>query len=209
MTYQRRSEKESFQAGDFFDKTRRYFDHNLELTVVKLISGDWYVSTGGEMLVTILGSCVAACIRDPISGISGMNHFLLPGDLAREVDASDAARYGVHAMEQLINGIMKNGGRKDRLELKLFGGGNVLKNSAMIGSKNAAFVREFAQKEDLRIVSEDMEGEWPRRIHFYADSGKVRVRRLQRQEDMEVLRVEREYEARLKQKPVEGDVELF
>lgn len=209
MPYERRSEREPFQTGEFFDEKRRYFDHNLELTVVKLFSGDWYVSSGGEMLVTILGSCVAACIRDPIAGVAGMNHFLLPGDVNRQVEANEAARYGVHAMEQLINGLMRKGARKDRLEMKLFGGGNVLKNSARIGSKNAEFVREFAKKEGLVITSSDMEGEWPRRVHYFADSGKVRVRRLQRQEDLKIIDVERDYEKKIRTTRIEGEVELF
>lgn len=209
MNQRRRSDQEPVQVGLFDDAARRYFDHNLELTVVKLISGDWHVSTGGEMLVTILGSCVAACLRDPVAKVAGMNHFMLPGDPARAIQECDAARYGVHAMEQLINGLMKRGARRERLELKLFGGGNVLKNSTQIGSRNAEFIRDFARREGLSIASEDMEGPCPRRVHYFTDSGKVRVRRLQREEDLRILQVERDYAERLKQKPVEGDVELF
>ena len=115
---------------------------------VKIFSGDWHVSTkANEVLITILGSCVSACIRDPIAGIGGMNHFLLPGDESVVAQVSDAARYGVFAMESLINGILKAGGRKDRLEFKVFGGGNVINNSQKIGSKNAAFIRNFLKNE--------------------------------------------------------------
>ena len=205
----RRSDREPIQQGDFHDGTRRYFDHNLELTVVKIFTGDCYVSRGGEMLVTILGSCVSACLRDTTAGVAGMNHFLLPGDVSQTVQASEAARYGVHAMEQLINGLMRHGARKERLEVKLFGGGNVLKNSANIGGRNVAFIEDFARREGLAIQSSDLGGPWPRRIHFYTDSGKVRVRRLQREEDRKILDMESRYEASLRARPIEGEVELF
>lgn len=99
------------------------------------------------MLATILGSCVLLCIRDPIAKVGGMNHFLLPGDESADSTVSDSARYGVFAMESLINGIMKAGGRKDRFEIKVFGGGNVINNSARIGSKNAKFIRDFLKKK--------------------------------------------------------------
>src|SRR5262249_2692070 len=113
-------------------------------TIIKIFSGDWYVSHNPhEMLATILGSCVSACIRDPLLGIGGMNHCLLPGDETAVTENGAAARYGVFAMEQLINGILHLGGARERLEIKVFGGGNVINNSARIGSKNAAFIRQF------------------------------------------------------------------
>lgn len=177
--------------------------------IVKIFSGDWYVSTtSDEMLVTILGSCVAACIRDPIIGVGGMNHFLLPGD-GLVGQTSDAARYGVFAMESLINGILKAGGRKDRLEVKVFGGGNVTNNSARIGSKNAAFIRDFLKREGLRTTSEDLEGELPRRVHYYPDTGKVMMRRLHRKEDSKVIEAETRYRNSIAIKPIEGDIDLF
>src|SRR6185369_11873549 len=97
-------------------------DAEVILNVVKITAGDWHVSTQpGEMIATILGSCVSACIRDPIAKIGGMNHFLLPGDESTVAEFGDAARYGIFAMESLINGILRAGGRKDRLEVKVFG----------------------------------------------------------------------------------------
>ncbi len=186
-------------------------DYNTETgyRIVKIFSGDWHVSTEpGEMLATILGSCVSACIRDPKIGVGGMNHFLLPGDI-NNVQTNDAARYGVFAMESLINGILKAGGRKERLEAKVFGGGNVINNSARIGSKNAAFIREFLKREGIPIVSEDLEGDLPRRIHYFPDTGKVMLRRLHRKEDMRVAEEEARYRSKIAAKPVEGDIDLF
>ena len=130
--------------SEYFHGSKRFYDAKENITVVKIFAGDWYVSRSyDEMIATILGSCVAACIRDPYIGVGGMNHFLLPSNDEMDNTHSDAARYGLFAMESLINGILKAGGRKDRLEIKVFGGGNVTNNSAKIGSKNAKFIREF------------------------------------------------------------------
>ena len=184
-------------------------DRETGLPIVKLFSGDWHVSTKPEMIVTILGSCVSACVRDPIAGVGGMNHFLLPGDEKMVAPLSDAARYGVFAMESLINGVLKAGGRKDRLEVKVFGGGNVINNSARIGSKNAAFIRNFMKQEGIRIVTEDLEGDLPRRIHYFPETGKVLLRRLNRKEDLRIAEEEARYKKQIASAPVEGDIYLF
>lgn len=178
--------------------------------MIKIFSGDLHVSTDpNEMLVTILGSCVAACIRDPIARVGGMNHFLLPGNDLVITELSEAARYGVFAMESLINGILKAGGRKDRLEIKVFGGGNVINNSQRIGSKNAEFIRKFLKSEGYRIISEDLEGDLPRRIHYYPDTGKVMMKKLRRKDDLRVVEEETRYRNSIAATPVEGDIDLF
>jgi len=216
MTMSERLAKERRNAGgelavaDYFNGRRRIHDRAHDVDIIKIFSGDWYVSTKkGEMLATILGSCVAACIRDPKTGIGGMNHFLLPGDDSLDPAHSDAARYGMFAMESLINGILKAGGMKDRLEVKVFGGGNVINNSARIGSKNAAFIRDYLRREGYKITSEDMEGDHPRRVHYFPDTGKVMMRLLRRKEDMMVLEEEDRYTRKISKKPLEGDIELF
>lgn len=187
-----------------------HFDAATGHQVIKLFSGDYYISTQPkEMLATILGSCVSACVRDPVLGIGGMNHFLLPGEGPGLVQNGDATRYGVFAMESLINGILKAGGRKDRLEIKVFGGGNVINNSARIGSKNAAFIRTFLQEEGLRITSEDLEGDLPRRIHYFPETGQVMMRKLRRKEDLRVVEEEAKYTRSLAARPIEGEIDLF
>lgn len=180
-------------------------------SIVKLFSGDCYVTDKPKhLLVTILGSCVSACIRDPIAGIGGMNHFLLPHGEHRDFDhVNEATRYGAYAMEQLINGIISKGGVKSRLEVKVFGGGNVIKSNTLIGDRNVQFVREFLRKEGLLITGSDLGGTYPRRIHYYPDTGKVMMRNLRRQEDMKVIEEERQFAAALEKKPVEGEVDLF
>lgn len=188
-----------------------YYNPMTGTNVIKVFSGDCYVSkTPGDMMVTVLGSCIAACIRDPIAGVGGMNHFLLP-------DSQDAAnaplRYGAYSMEKLINDIINNGGVKSRLEVKVFGGGNVIKSSAMIGDKNVRFIREYLKAEGLKISQEDLGGISPRRIHYYPDSGKVMMRKLNKAEEVkEVEQEEISYSKKLNTKSShheEGDVELF
>lgn len=209
LAKERRTQSE-MPVADYFHGKKRVHDDREDADVIKIFSGDWYVSTKkNEILATILGSCVSACIRDPVAHVGGMNHFLLPGDDGIDSKTSDSARYGVFAMESLINGILKSGGQRHRLEVKVFGGGNVINNSARIGSKNAQFIREFLQKEGFRIASEDLEGEHPRRLHYYPDTGKVMMRLLRRKEDMIVVEEEARYSKRIGTKLKGGDVELF
>ena len=209
LSQERRGQKE-MAVGEYFHGNKRLHDDKQNVDIVKIFSGDWYVSTQpGEMLATILGSCVSACIRDTVARVGGMNHFLLPGDENTDGAMSDSARYGVFAMESLINGILKAGGRKDRFEVKVFGGGNVINNSARIGSKNAKFIRDFLKKEGFRITSEDLEGDHPRRLHYFPDSGKVMMRLLKRKEDMIVVEEEAKYKKEINTQPLGGDVELF
>lgn len=209
LAQERRIHKE-MAVGEYFHGNKRLHDDGQNIDIVKIFSGDWYVATKpGEMLATILGSCVSACIRDPVARVGGMNHFLLPGDENTESTVSESARYGVFAMESLINGILKAGGRKDRFEVKVFGGGNVINNSARIGSKNAKFIRDFLRREGYRIASEDLEGDHPRRLHYFPDTGKVMMRLLRRKEDMVVVEEEARYKKAIATQPIENNIELF
>src|SRR5690606_25998343 len=106
--------------------------------------------------------------------------------------------------------ILKRGGRRDRLEVKLFGGGNVIESSALIGDRNAQFVREYLTREGFKIAAEDLGGKHPRRIHYFTDTGKVKMRKLMRRSDDEsVIKHERDYAKQIAKAPVEGDIELF
>lgn len=209
--YKRRTDTEKEQVGDYFSGRDRYYDQVAEITVVKVFSGDCYsTDSPGEMLVTVLGSCIAACIRDPIAKVGGMNHFLLP-DSSNVGDSP--TRYGAYAMEKLVNDLLKKGASKSRMEVKIFGGGNVIKSSAMIGDKNVNFIREYLKTEGLKIAQEDVGGTSPRRIHYYPDSGKVMMRKLNRKEDYEnVTKEEVDYQSAITikaDKGAEGGVELF
>lgn len=178
----RRPAADSAGAGASVER-RRYFDPVLKVHVVQVFQGDFFVSTReGEMLATVLGSCVAACIRDPVAGVGGMNHFLLPdkgGDTSPDLPVSAALRYGSYSMEQLINGILTAGGRRERLEVKIFGGANVLAGLRGIGHQNADFIERFLKAEGFRIMAADLRGTLPRKVQYFPSSGVARVKQIE------------------------------
>ena len=194
-------------------KGGRFFDNASQSWMVKVFPGEFHVtSRADETLVTILGSCVAACIRDPISGIGGMNHFMLTlGHSSGWGNDPQSTRYGNFAMEKLINELIKCGCSRDRMEIKVFGGGNVIDTSSKtpVGTQNAEFVLHLLEAEGLRCSVQDLGGQYPRRIHYSPATGRV-VRRLLGTGDSHVItREEREYAARLQAKKPAGDIELF
>jgi chemotaxis protein CheD len=151
---------------------RRYRNPRDGFLHVQLTLGDTYVTQDPEeVLTTILGSCIAACIRDPVSGVGGMNHFLLPDGSSGD---REARCYGINAMELLINDILKHGGDRRRLEAKLFGGANVVSALTDVGSRNFAFARQFLNDEGIPIVGGDVGGEAARRIQYMPFSGRAR-----------------------------------
>jgi chemotaxis protein CheD len=173
--------------------------------VVHVIQGDHAVSDDpAVVLTTILGSCVAACMYDPMAGVGGMNHFLLPGDSEAGVESM---KYGVNAMELLINGLLQRGAMRHRLEVKLFGGAHVVQNLGDIGQKNAEFARAFMSAEGLRCVNESLGGANARRIRFWPRSGRASQMLLDAA-PIEVFRAERVRE-RTPPAPDAGAVELF
>jgi chemotaxis protein CheD len=139
--------------------------------VTNVIQGGYAVSEDPNVVITtILGSCVAACMRDPMAGIGGMNHFLLPGN---SETTGDSMKYGLNAMELLINGLLQRGALRSRLEVKLFGGAHVVQNLSDIGQKNAEFAVGFLRAEGLRCVGQSLGGDRARRIRFWPASGRV------------------------------------
>jgi len=199
-------------AADFDDGVRRYNDTRFNAIAVKVFPGEHYVTRDPrEMLVTVLGSCVAACIRDPLAGIGGMNHFMLPESADGQWGTASASlRYGNFAMEQLINDILKGGGRRERLEIKVFGGGNVLESHTHIGSSNADFVETYLAAEKLPIAAADLRGRYPRRVHYFPLIGRAMSLELRRQQDAVAVGAEEKYKSRLKAEPdLSGSAELF
>lgn len=198
-----------------FAHIARYWDKEHDVPAAKILPGEYYVSIGNELISTVLGSCVSACIRDPLTGIGGMNHFMLPGDSDRDMDkwgGNDclSTRYGVAAMESLINDILKQGTRKSTLEVKLFGGGEVLKmETNNVGKKNVQFVREFVRAEGLQIAAEDLGGPNPRKVIFMPGSGRVLIRRLRTLHKIAIADQEKSYARTIEKTKPAGDIELF
>ncbi|NPU11529.1 MULTISPECIES: chemoreceptor glutamine deamidase CheD [Bradyrhizobium] len=192
-------------------RARRYLDKRFDAMVVKVLPGEHYVSgERQEMLVTILGSCVAACIHDPVAKVGGMNHFMLPEAFDDEWGhASAGMRYGNVAMERLINDVLTRGGTRRRLEVKVFGGANVLKGLSNIGHRNADFVEAYLTAENLPIAAHHLRGSQPRRIHYFPFSGRVMLLELPRSDRYAVAREETSYNSKIQAKPVDGSVELF
>lgn len=139
---------------------------------IHIIQGEYRVVDDPDtVLATVLGSCVAACLRDPEAGVGGMNHFLLPGEFG---SSHEAERYGVHLMELLVNGLLKKGARRERLEGKLFGGARMMEGLSDIGAKNAVFAKRFLQNEGIRLVAENLGGDRGRRVEYSPVSGRAR-----------------------------------
>ena len=199
-----------------FEHINRYWDTKHNIFAAKILPGEFYVSLHGELITTVLGSCVSACIRDRVSGIGGMNHFMLPDNRERTTSSawentpvSAETRYGNVAMERLINVILAGGGKRQNLEVKLFGGGKVLSINTDIGGKNVDFVKLYLQKEGLNVDSEDTRGPWPRKVQYFPLTGRVRVKRLNALHNDTLSRREKAYIKTLKEKKVEGKVDLF
>ena len=144
---------------------------NLERRI-NIVQGEYRVSgDAADVITTLLGSCVAACVQDPLTRVGGMKHFLLPGD---DSSTPDAARYGVHLMELLVNGLLKLGASRDRLQAKLFGGARTIQHLSDIGSANARFAREFLEREGIAIAGASLGGQTGRRIQFWPATGRAR-----------------------------------
>ncbi len=189
-----------------------YFDAQLDQQAVKLLPGEYHVTQEDMVQVTVLGSCVAACIRDVSNGIGGMNHFMLPDSGSGASDRFGApARYGVYAMEVLINSLQKLGAKRQNLEAKVFGGGNVMRNLARanVGHRNSDFVLEYLANEKIRVVAKDLKDFYPRKVYFFPRSGLVRVKKLVTLQNRTIFDRETSYVEKLSGVRQSGDVELF
>ncbi|MEZ0231336.1 MAG: chemoreceptor glutamine deamidase CheD [Methylophilaceae bacterium] len=192
--------------------TNLYFDKTFNCEAAKILPGEYYTTDKDMVIVTVLGSCVSACIRDKISGIGGMNHFMLPdGGVDPDSVVSESMRYGTYAMEILINQLLKGGARRENLEAKIFGGGNVLQGFTAInvGEKNAQFVRKYLKNENIRVMGEDLNDVYPRKVYFFPKTGRVLVKKLKQMNNYTVVQREKSYADKLQTNTVAGDVELF
>jgi chemotaxis protein CheD len=204
------------QLAQEFIHIRKNPDAALGVLVARILPGEYYATGANEYIATTLGSCVSACLWDPLAKFGGMNHFMLPdaGDARLMTGSlvgggSDATRYGSFAMEHLINAILKAGGRRQHLKAKIVGGGNVLRIATDIGARNIRFVREYLRSEGIQIVGEEVGGCCGRQVRFHPLSGVAQVKPLASTASRSVLAEEGSYRIHIKRMPVSGDVELF
>ena len=185
-----------------------YYDSALQTHAIRLLPADYIVTDQPLALVTLLGSCVAACLYDPAIGVGGLNHVMLPGGAGND---ANSARDGMHAMELLINDLLKRGARRQRLLAKVFGGGNVLSgfHSDPIGTRNARFVLEYLAAENIPVMAQDLGDIHARKVGFFAQSGRTLVRRLPATRDDGIVDAERALYGRLARAPASGGGELF
>lgn len=192
--------------------TNIYYDRSFDIDAAKILPGEYFYTPKDMVIVTVLGSCVSACIRDRVTGVGGMNHFMLPeSGIDGDGLLSASMRYGTNAMEILINDLLKAGARRENLEAKVFGGGNVLSNFSVInvGERNSQFVRDYLRTEKIRVVAEDLEDVHPRKVYFFPRTGRVLVKKLRKVNNNTIANREQDYASRLKKEPVGGSVDLF
>ncbi len=190
-----------------------YFDRTFNCDAAKISPGEYYYTDKDMLIVTVLGSCVSACIRDTKSGIGGMNHFMLPesGSADRDSPVSESMRYGTYAMEVLINQLLRNGAKRENLEAKIFGGGNVLRSFTTnnVGDRNAAFVKQYLKDEGIKVTGEDLLDIYPRKVYYFPKTGKVLVKKLKQLNNYTLVKREQAYSSKLKTNDVGGDIDLF
>lgn len=153
-----------------------YLDHHFQYNAVKVLPGEYFVSDDDIVMMTVLGSCISACLWDTRARIGGMNHFMLP-----EGGGEDGfGRYGSYAMELLINEMLKSGARRESLQAKIFGGAQVMANftTMNVGERNTSFVIDYLQTERIPLLSQDVLDIYPRKVCFFPATGKAMVKRL-------------------------------
>ena len=196
-----------------FAHVRRMRDHRFPHEIAAILPGEFFVSDTPMIVYTVLGSCVSACIRDPLAGVGGMNHFMLPEPKEGGADSwGESTRYGSYAMESLINEILKRGGAKNRLEVKLFGAGRIYEGNIDVGARNAKWVLEYLKMEGLAACKTDLGDVLPRKLYYFTESGRVLMKKIEKIKNDTIVTRERDYASRIQDKQqtrTEEDVTLF
>lgn len=196
-----------------FESINRYWDRQRNIVAAKILPGEVYVTPHDELVTTVLGSCVSACIRDNKTGIGGMNHFMLPASSMQgnwELEAGgQSTRYGMYAMEQLINEILKNGASRKDLEVKVFGGGKILAQMTDIGEQNSKFVQTYIRTEGLKLLGQDLGDIYPRKVVYHPRTGKVQVRKLRSMHNNTITEREKDYMEHIQPEQIVGEIDLF
>lgn len=194
-----------------FSHIRRMQDTRFPYEIAVILPGEYFVSSEPRVVYTVLGSCISVCLRDPLVNVGGMNHFMLsaPTSGGGHVTWADSGRYGSFAMEMLINDILKRGGRKERLEAKVFGGGKIYDGAMDIGAANAAWALDYLEREGVPLLKANVGDVCPRKVYFFTDSGKVLLKKLDRLVAKAIAEEEGQYQRKLQRAPVQSEVTLF
>ncbi len=195
----------------------KMFNRKIDKHVIIIQPGEFYVSTDPhEAIATVLGSCISVCLLDRKNGVGGMNHFMLPGDFRNEeIFSSKSGRYGMFAMESLINEMMKKGAKRENFIAKMFGGGHVLnfrKTDGNVPESNINFAKTYLEFEEIRMVASDVGGNAGRKIIFVpSEDGKVLLKRLAPTGAGDYMKEEQTYKANVfdKKKDEKSDMVLF
>lgn len=177
-----------------------YFDDRFNIDAIKITPGQYYVTRKNKMIVTVLGTCVAACIRDRVRGIGGMNHFML-ADWGRNAQdpGSKAVQHGLYAMDKLIEQLLQKGAQRNWLEAKIFGGSDLLREvkSVDMGQLNTQFISQYLQQRGIKVVADSLGGVYPRKVYFFPKTGEVMVRTLKKANNTTIVDREKDYRIRL------------
>jgi chemotaxis protein CheD len=187
-----------------------YVDRHFNLPAAKIGPGEVYATQRNMIIVTVLGSCVSACIRDPETNVGGMNHFMLPHHEGEpDGPLSESARYGAYAMEVLVNHLLSLGARRERLEAKIFGAGRIVPGMSDVGAKNAKFAVEYLERERIPVLAQDLGRVEASKVYFFPRTGRVLVKRLKTLSNDTVLIRERNYAERLDELAKGGGADIF
>ncbi len=183
-------------------------------TIARILPGEYYATRRNELLTTVLGSCIAVCIYDPLLKMGGMNHFMLPkskegGSGWAGTQLNCETRFGCYAMENLINALLKMGSSKQRLEFKVFGGGRINSQMNDIGAKNIEFINDFLKSEGYKVTSQDVGSIYPRKVNFYPATGKAQVKKLRSLQKEDIIKQEEKFSRDISKDDSGGDIELF
>lgn len=185
-----------------------YWSQQWNCDAIKVSPGEYQVTSEPVVLTTTLGSCIAACIYDPIRKIGGMNHFMLP-DESPDQEQNHPLRYGLYAMEKLINEMMKLGSNRQDMLFKVCGGGDMMQGKTDIGIQNIAFILDFIEKDGLQLRSSDLGGNQPRRVAYFPTTGRLFINKLSRQSGNRLMQQEISYQGRVEQQLDSCDITLF
>jgi len=194
-----------------FGHIRRMRDMRFPHEIAVIMPGEYFVSQEPMVVYTVLGSCISVCIRDTVTKIGGMNHFMLaaPSSNIENDHWGDSARYGSYAMEVLVNELLKRGAHKSRLEAKVFGGGKIYEGLNDVGAKNAAWALEYLEREGLRPIKADVGDVCPRKVYYFTESGRVLLKKLDGVQRQAIVSEEQRYQKELDNEVKGGDVTLF